>query len=542
MHHRLGSLLWAFIGAISAGALLGSPATTCVSAEPDSKASETIRALQRPVSLNGEQRSRLAALEDVCRQAGVGLQLDTTALTAAGLNLDELVSVKIADEPLQEALGRIIDWQTHWGVCREIRDGGVFLTTIQAAQRRTLKLLPEWLKPVYVHGLIATVDDAGNATTITVNKVMTDELLAKLGTLPKLRGLQIEATETITPAGLAHLSNLGALEKLTMFDVNQQGAGLGDDALRSISGLKSLRELSVSECGTTDAGARFLEGMQQLTYLRLYQEGRLTDAALASVAKLKGLRHLDLTSSGGTESYGTMRFTPQGLRQLMALQDLETLSLAGHSPEADFFAFPKLTALSVSGVDDAAALRIAQCRNLQSLGLMWTDITDDGLKRIATLGGLRRLSLYSSVITDGGIAHLTALPLEYIDLLADQVSDETLKHLAEIMTLTRLDLHGIGRPGANLGKNFTSEGLQQLKGLPKLRTLRLTNLALDGGFGDLSELAQLRELTFMMTNISESEIDALEDALPNTTVHSMSGGGDHRLPKKMRTARGKPVE
>jgi hypothetical protein len=237
-----------------------------------------------------------------------------------------------------------------------------------------------------------------------------------------------------------------------------------------------------------------------------------------------------------------MRFTPQGLRQLMALQDLETLSLAGHSPEADFFAFPKLTALSVSGVDDAAALRIAQCRNLQSLGLMWTDITDDGLKRIATLGGLRRLSLYSSVITDGGIAHLTALPLEYIDLLADQVSDETLKHLAEIMTLTRLDLHGIGRPGANLGKNFTSEGLQQLKGLPKLRTLRLTNLALDGGFGDLSELAQLRELTFMMTNISESEIDALEDALPNTTVHSMSGGGDHRLPKKMRTARGKPVE
>ena len=413
------------------------------------------------------------------------------------------------------------------------------MTTIQATQQRTLKRLPDWLKPLYTHGLLATVDDAGNVTTITVGEVTTDELLAKFEALQSLGDLHIESTKTITPAGLTHLSNLGALKKLSLFDVNRQSAGLGDDAIKSICGLKSLRELSVSECGATDNGARFLEGMDQLTHLTLRQEGRLTDAALGSIAKLKGLRHLDLSSYVGTESYGWMRFTPEGLSQLIKLEELETLRLAGHAPAADFFDFPKLMSVSVGGIDDAAASRIAQCRNLQSLELMYADITDDGLKQIATIGGLRRLSLNSTVISDAGMAHLTALPLlEQVELRATNVSDEALKRLAEIKTLTRLDLYGSGLAGVQFSKNFTIEGLQQLKSLPKLRTLWLTNLALDGGFGGLKELTQLRELTFMMTNISEGEIDSLEDALPHTTVHATSGGG-LRLPKKMRTAQGK---
>ena len=539
MRQWFGSLLWTFICAIPVGASLG---TFVSSAEPVSKTSVVTPAQDRCVSLNGEQRSRRKALEELCRQAGIGLRLDTEALIAAGLNLDESVSVKIADEPLKYAIGRVIDWQAHVGVYREFRDGVVFLTTIRANQQRTLQQLPEWLKPLYTHGLLATVDDSGNVISITVGEIMTDELLAKLETLPKLRELHIEVTKTITPAGLAHLSNLAALEKLTVFDVNRNGDGLGDEVLSSISGLKSLRELSVSECGTTDAGAHSLEGMQQLTYLRLYQEGRLTDAALTSIAKMKALKHLDLTSYGGTESYGRMRFTAQGLRQLTELRELESLGLAGHAPEADFFAFPKLTSLSVGGVDDASASRIAQCRNLQSLDLMYADITDDGMKYLAALQGLRRLNLSSTVITDAGIAHLKDLPqLEQVLLRATKLSDETLKHLAEIKTLTRLDLYGSGLPGVNLGKNFTIDGLQQLKGLPKLRTLWLANLQLDDGFEGLKELSQVRQITFVMTNISEAQTDALEDALPDTNVNVMSGGS-MRLPKKKRDARKTPAE
>ena len=53
----------------------------------------------------------------------------------------------------------------------------------------------------------------------------------------------------------------------------------------------------------------------------------------------------------------------------------------------------------------------------------------------------------------------------------------------------------------------------------------MTNLRLNGSFGVLKELTQLRELSLMMTDISEGEVTALEDALPNTTVNAMSGAG-----------------
>jgi len=111
------------------------------------------------------------------------------------------------------------------------------------------------------------------------------------------------------------------------------------------------------------------------------------------------------------------------------------------------------------------------------------------------------------------------------------LTDEALSHLAGIKSLTRIDLHGSGEPGVNLGRCFTITGVQQLKALPDLRTLWLTNVDAAGGFLGLKELTQLRVLTLMMTNIRDDELDALEAALPNTRIHA-TGGGDSR-PRRM---------
>jgi hypothetical protein len=390
-----------------------------------------------------------------------------------------------------------------------------------------MRRLPEWLKPLHTNGLLATVDDAGDVIGVTSGEVMTDDLLGKLASLPKLRELDLGATKGLTRRGVAHLTKLPALEKLVLSAVNDAGDGLGDAAIEAASRVPTLRELSVSECGTSDAGVRLLQTMPQLTHLTL-NEGRLTDAAITSIARLTRLRHLDLSSHVGTISYGRMRFSPGALRQLAKLRELEELQLAGQSPSPDLFLarFPKLTSLSVGDVDDLAAARMARYRSLRQLGLLDSGITDEGLKSIATLTHLRRLSLRSTVITDAGIAHLRNLPhLEHLELRATRVGDETLGHLAEIGTLTRLDLHGSGLPGAILGRRFTAEGLRHLRRLPRLRTLWLTNLRLNGGFGVLRELPQLRGLTLTITDITESEVDALEDGLPNTTVDALSGAG-----------------
>src|SRR5262249_55596676 len=153
--------------------------------------------------------------------------------------------------------------------------------------------------------------------------------------------LHVETTKGITPAGLAHLAKMPRLEKFSAYAVNTDGPGLGDEIIRNLAGLESLRELSITECGTTDAGAKLLEQLPHLTSLSLRQEGRLTDEALRSIGKLSGLKSLSLSSYVGTERFGWMRFSADGVRRLTGLKELESLHLVGQDVPADALAFPK---------------------------------------------------------------------------------------------------------------------------------------------------------------------------------------------------------
>jgi RNA polymerase sigma factor (sigma-70 family) len=407
-------------------------------------------------------------------------------------------------------------------------------------QARVAEKLPEWLKPLHGKGLLATLDDNGGVAAVTAGDVVTDELLAKLRTLPKLRELHIETTKGITPAGLAHLAKMPRLEKLSAYEMNTEGPGLGDEIIRNVVGLESLRELSITECGTTDAGAKLLEKLPRLTSLTLRQEGRLTDEALKSIGKLSKLRSLSLDSYVGTERFGRMRFSADGVRHLEGLKDLESLHLVGQEVPADALAFPRLTALSLGhpAVDDAVAAKVGELRELRQLELTYCGIGDAGLERIAGLPELRRFSLSSSdtKVTDAGIGYFrTHEHLERVTLRVTGLTDESLGHLARVETLTGLDLYGSGEPGVAPGKNFGIAGLQQLKKLPKLERLRLSNLDLPGrGYVGLKELKHLRELTFMMTNVTDGELELLAEALPEARISAATGGGGWSRPQRDR--------
>ncbi len=509
-------------------------------AEPPIKTQAANRAspeevFERRVSLSAKEMPLREALAKLARAAKVELLLDDEALKLARFDLEKPVTVAIDDEPLGEALLQLIPFDPQNGVIRTLRGGKLVLTTITAYVRHdretTLSVLPEWLKPVYGKGLLVTLGDDNQIGTVTAGDGLTDELLAQLKTLPKLRELNIGGTTKITAAGLAHLAELTGLEKLTLSSVNESGEPLGDVALRHVAGLKSLRELGVNECGTTDAGIKSLEGMSQLRHLDIYQEGRLTDGAIASIAKLTGLKHLSLTSYVGTERWGFMRFSPEALRQLTVLGDLEVLTLPGQVAPDIVLAFPKLTSLDMGGplVDDAVAEKVAGHRALKSLSLSGTRITDEGWKKIATLPELRRLTLRGERITDDGIAHLKTLSkLDHLELRTGSLTDASLGHLAEIKSLTRLDLWGGGSTFGGGGSHFTVVGLQQLKGLPKLRTLWLNNFEDAGSYGGLKELTQLRELVFEMANIRQQDFSDLETALPKTRISAGNGAGHLR--------------
>jgi hypothetical protein len=204
-------------------------------------ASEDI--FSRKVSLTAKAMPLKDALAALARQAKVALQVEADALKKVGLDVEQPVTVTIKDEPLGEALGVLINWRKHRGVLREPRGEKLLISTLQAYQANIERHLPQWLKIHYNNGLLARLDDDGNVVSLTTGEVMSDELLGKLKTLPKLRELDVGPTKLITPAGLQHLAGLSSLQKLSVYNLNHDGKGLGDAAMQHLVGLKSLREV-----------------------------------------------------------------------------------------------------------------------------------------------------------------------------------------------------------------------------------------------------------------------------------------------------------
>jgi hypothetical protein len=129
--------------------------------------------LERVVTLHAEGMALRDALAEVCRQAGIPLELDEEALVAAEFNLDEPVTVTIEQESLDEAQARLIQMvrgRRLNGVMREIRGGKLVFTTVDARQARINERLPDWMK----NGLNADLDDEGNVIRVSAGDVITD--------------------------------------------------------------------------------------------------------------------------------------------------------------------------------------------------------------------------------------------------------------------------------------------------------------------------------------------------------------------------------
>jgi hypothetical protein len=486
-----------------------------LAAPPEAGAVEDA-AFARRVSLEADAMPLRDALATLARQAQLELELDVPALQQVQLDVAESVTITIEDKPLAEALAALAPWEKLFGTVWRIRDGKLVITTLRAERDRYVRRLPEWLRPYYGHGVVASLDDEDNVVSIAVGQIVSDDLLAKFKILPKLRELHISTTNQLTPAGLKHLSELPELEKLTLYALGSEKHWLGDTAIECVLGLKSLRDLTLNMCGTTDAGAERLESMTQLTSLSLDSEGRLTDAALASIAKLKHLKRLHLSCYGGSVQLGRMEFNSDGIRQLCGLDELEHLDLTGQTVPADAITWRHLKTLrlGMEGINDAGAARIAQVRGLEVLSLFYTDITDEGLKEIAKLPGMRRLSLDSRFVTDAGIANLSTLTtLESLSLRGTNLTDESLGYVAQLKNLERLDLPN---GGLEPGQGFSIAGVERLKALPKLQTLWLDNVLHSKDLFKLKELKQLRELK--LHGWDPAQVSELQEALPNTHI------------------------
>ena len=111
------------------------------------------------------------------------------------------------------------------------------------------------------------------------------------------------------------------------------------------------------------------------------------------------------------------------------------------------------------------------------------DWSDDDLKGIQKIRNLKGLSLKGKQITGAGLKHLTAIPLEGIDLSSTPVKDEHVKILAEIKTLKRIRLEDTG---------ITDAAILSINTLPVLNYIDLKGTKVtDIAVGSLGQLKML---------------------------------------------------
>ncbi|MEM9586192.1 MAG: hypothetical protein AAGA03_02830 [Planctomycetota bacterium] len=126
----------------------------------------------------------------------------------------------------------------------------------------------------------------------------------------------------------------------------------------------------------------------------------------------------------------------------------------------------------------------------------------DALSLIPAGTPLEYLGLSHAVVTDRSAPLIAGLEIQHLNLdNASGITDESLRRIAEITSLTKLNLEGT---------SVTDTGLSQLSSLQKLEEIDLGRTAVgDAGLVHLSGLLRLRELVLDGTRITDNGLEAL---------------------------------
>ena len=275
---------------------------------------------------------------------------------------------------------------------------------------------------------------------------ITDHGLEVLRALPELETVSFAWTK-ITDAGVAHLSGC---ERLS--DVNLQGTVSGDGALRALAGKARLCQLRTGN-GVTDGGLALLREipifttwhggepkMELLSYDAspnyLLLRGPFTDRGMTQLEHLRGLFALNLDAS-------ELDITAAGLAPLVGLPNLGWLAFSATDDAMPYIArMPRLRFLgcqdTVAGDDGFISLSESQ-----SIEYIWGrrchNLHARGFAALARMPALHGLSVSGKNVDDTGLAELPRFR-SLRELMPIDVPDEGYRHIAQCEALESLIL------------------------------------------------------------------------------------------------------
>jgi hypothetical protein len=241
---------------------------------------------------------------------------------------------------------------------------------------------------------------------------------------------------------------------------------------------------------------------------------------------------------------GTKDVDNSWLVHLTALKNLKTLKLwstaitdAGLATIGQLDDLEQLRLYDCSKVSGAGLKHLRGLVNLESLDIEKTSVDGDGLKHLRGLARLRSLNLLGTSLEDNGLVHLEGLKqLKSLRLDCTRITDAGLVHLKPLSQLEFLHLEAPllpyepGRDHLYAPSKIGDAGLARLAGLPRLRVLNLehTNVT-DAGIEHLSRLTGLEILVLNRENLSREGLERLQKRLPQCGIHDSMIDDDGNL-------------
>lgn len=308
--------------------------------------------------------------------------------------------------------------------------------------------------------------------------------------------------------------------------LDQSSKPLSEGDCRQLANLTHLKRLSLRSRVTDEQ----LRDIARLTTLEtLSCDGRqISDQGLKTLSRLRNLHELEISNSGERDT----PFSKSGLQHLVALDKLRSLALGdANVSDADLDVLAPLSQIEEFSIDfpegTLAALewlhKWPRCRVLVLSGV---DVTDDGWEVLASCTALGGLWFTKAKLSEEGLSKLSKCQLFALGLQETRVSPDAivqLKHLqflnlwynevnlATIESLNRLpQLEHLSFRGPTLRDDVLAR-LPVLPGLVSL-TLSETNIG-DDGLAGINQLPQLRYLYLDKTNVTDSGLARLPSGL-----------------------------